>query len=157
MFGATHALKHAGVPAREVESILRPLMTRPAQACEIANTVAKVYSMAMEPHGEKCHDARVNAAKMGEIQLRYKDVILRTWEKLSDPCDDQEEILRWAFKPSEFIACVGRTESGNSAHHFARRDQARKHASVHRPEPIQFPMGLHEGGEALAEERDANP
>ena len=44
MYGATHALKHAGVPAREVESILRPLMTRREQPREITNTVAKVYS-----------------------------------------------------------------------------------------------------------------
>ena len=47
---------------------------------------------------------------MGEIQLRYRDVSLATWEELSDPCDDQEEILRWAFKPSSEFVCFGLTE-----------------------------------------------
>ena len=29
---------------------------------------------------------------------------------VSDPCDDQEEILRWAFKPSGEFVCFGLTE-----------------------------------------------
>ena len=128
IYGATHALKRAGVPAREVESILRPLMTRKAQPREITNTVAKVYSMATMPIeasvAPRC--GVVDAAKMGEIQLRYRSVTLRTWEGLSDPCDDQEEILRWAFKPDEFI-CIGGAQVWDF--NTLPRDGAIKHAS----------------------------
>ena len=148
MFGATHALHRAGVPAREVESILRPLMTRREQPREIANTVSKVYSMATMPIGAsiapRC--AVVNAAKMGEIQQRYRSVTLRTWEELSDPCDDPEKILRWAFKPHEFV-CIG----GAQAYDFNTfpLEGAIKHASNRSfivPNPFKSRWGRTQSG-----------
>ena len=81
----------------------------------------------------------------------------RTWEELSDPCDDQEEILRWAFKPDEFV-CIGGAQVWDF--NTLPREAAIKHAStlrVHRPEPVQVPLGPHAGGEALEEEREPGP
>ena len=65
MFGATNTLKRAGVPAREVESILRPLMTRREQPREIANTIATVYAMPFESSFREAPRVAVNAGKMG--------------------------------------------------------------------------------------------
>ena len=88
---------------------------------------------------------------MGEIQHRYQDVTLRTWEELSDPCDDQEEILRWAFKPSGEFVCFGLTEWKFNT---VSLEAAIKHASslpVHRAEPLESPLGSHAGREDLTQ------
>ena len=112
MYGATQACRRAGVPESEIGDRLRPLMTRKEQSREIANTVATVYSTPATTRAWKREVPRspVNSVKMGEIQLLYRDVTLHTWEELSDPCESQEAILRWAFKPSGEFVCFGLTE-----------------------------------------------
>ncbi len=90
---------------------------------------------------------------MGEIQLLYRDVTLRTWEELSDPCESQEEILRWAFKPKR-VCLLRRARCGNSAPRFATSDQAREHLDNLSSQPLQVQVGLTKAGGTLSQERD---
>jgi hypothetical protein len=44
---------------------------------------------------------------MGAIFRSLRGVFLESWAEISKPCKSQEEILRWAFAPEEFV-CTGR-------------------------------------------------
>ena len=155
MYGATHALKRAGVPAREVESILRPLMTRREQPREIANTVAKVYSMPVESSSREALTMR-----RGQRGEDGRDPVTLPRRDLAHLGRTERPVRRPGRDPSlgvqasgEFVCTGGR---GLELRHGTSRcrDQAREHALVHRAEPVQVAMGSHEGGEDLAEERE---
>ena len=128
---------------------LRPLMTRERAAARdhqhrreaVYSTTAFAVVMA-----RSTTMLVVNAAKMGEIQLRYRDVTLRTWEELSDPCDDQEESLRWAFKPNGEFVCFGLTEWKFNT---VPLEVAIKHAPACQfvvPNPMKVPLGPTQAG-----------
>ncbi len=93
-------------------------MTRPEQPGEIANTIATAMSeLGLGVHGAEIAyqpTARVRsskwpqacAAKMGAIFASFDDISISSWEAISARKDRQEEILRWAFLPEEFV-CTG--------------------------------------------------
>jgi hypothetical protein len=112
LYYAVCTLHRLGVSPTKVEAIVEPRMTREPQCNEIANTIANVYA------GARCKPSRkldwlgnADAAKMEATTREYRDISMRTWIDLSDQVRFQEEILRWAFKPSELI-CTGAVFDG---------------------------------------------
>jgi hypothetical protein len=89
-------------------------MTRREQPGEIANTIknalAEVFHVEQGialPFRRVSKWPAASAQKMGAIFRSFKGVFIESWQKISKPCRSQEEILRWAFAPAEFV-CTGR-------------------------------------------------
>jgi hypothetical protein len=118
LYGAVCTLLRHRTSPRAIEGILRPLMTRPEQPGEIANTIkTAMANLALGVHGAdiSLHSPPLlrsskwpiaSAPKMEAIFASFGDVTISSWEQISDPGKGQEEILRWAFLPGEFV-CTG--------------------------------------------------
>jgi hypothetical protein len=89
-------------------------MTRGEQPDEIANTIENALSelgMAegIAPSFRRMRSSKwpqASAAKMEAIFGSFKEITIQSWEEISCRDGSQEQILRWAFAPGEFV-CTG--------------------------------------------------
>jgi hypothetical protein len=113
LYRAVCTLLRHRTPPGQIEGILQPRMTRQEQPGEIANTISNSLAelgtggkMIASPFRRSSKWPGASAQKMGAIFRSLRGVFLESWEAESRPCKSQEEILRWAFAPDEFV-CTG--------------------------------------------------
>ena len=97
---------------------------------------------------------RGERGKNGRNPIRYRSVTLSTWEELSDPCADQEEILSGRSRLANSSASAAKVWQFGTA----LRDVVIKHAcswAVCCSQPVQVQVGHHEGGQAFHRRRES--
>ena len=130
LYGATCTLLRHRTPPSQIEGILRPLMTRPEQPQEIANTIQTAMAeLALGVHGAEIalhSPAHVrpskwpapSAPKMEAIFRSFEDISISSWEEISDSDKGQERILRWAFLPEEFVCTGNKIKKPDGAEYY---------------------------------------
>jgi hypothetical protein len=105
-------------------------MTRPEQPQEIANTIKTAMAeLALGVHGAEialhspAHPRsskwpQACAAKMEAIFRSFEDISISSWEHISDSDKGQERILRWAFKPEEFVRTGNKITKPDGAKYY---------------------------------------
>lgn len=127
LYGAVCTLLRHGTAPGQIEGILRPRMTRPAQPAEIANSIENALielgmtGRTVAPpfrHMRSSKWPQASARKMGAIFASFKGVFLESWEAESKSCRSQERILRWAFAPGEFVCTGSVVERANGGQYY---------------------------------------
>ena len=129
LYGAVCTLLRHDTPPEAIAGILEPRMTREEQPGEIDNTIENALDeLANGKRVMKGGNAKIapplrrarspkwpfaSAPKMEAIFDRLDDYSVRSWEEISDPRKSQEEILRWAFAPEEFVCMGSEVEKAN--------------------------------------------